>query len=792
MPDDQRAAVAATSPAPTRGPRSKITGRIVDGDGAPLGSVRVSLHSVGERWAKDVEAPDIDGDGYGGFEGASSSDGRFAFDVPTPTSSWTMIAIEPDPYHDIAQRHFGQAGGRHEPPLVAGDNDLGEFKLAATGAISGVVRDDAGQPIEKAQVSLDDAFPGDMGRAGESDASGAYTIAHVPPGKYVTEAVHKRHVSAKSEAIEIVARQTVMGIDFALAASLTISGLVVDDDGKPLAGARVQGWPRRSGRGAAAKSDAQGRFTVFLPQNDPYIFQASLADYSDVQESHGGAGHSPGANDVVLVMHKAVMTTFVVLDGESGQPIERYELEVVPREDQPYDGAVSIRTGNRGGTEHPAGEMRCEADPSKARVRITAQGFAPAEIDVTHESPTSPRCVVRLSRGDTLRGRVMLASQPVAKAKLLLRAGSLVRYYEEEEYTTPYDENDFYWNEGQPDDLVFTLPNAVEHEADADGRFAIGGLAAGEYRLEILGPKGSRAVLDPLVIKDVGDVVLAAGATLQGKVIVPAGIDPSAIKLQCWTFARSVPANVSADGSFRFEDLAAGEAHVTVAEAKGLVKWGEVPAVRLASGETRSITIDLGDRASCKPTLHVLVNGKPAEGVRVQLFTADRKYGDSMGQTDAHGVATGEVRAMGPVSARLMSYSLMPLGTFEKVFDLTAGSTPEATIDIKCGALEVEWPALPAGEPLYLVQIGANMDSDEKRMFAHAMPDFDSSNCDARLTGEHRARFAFMPVGEQDWTIDVQTVRNNVASSNYTYRRKLTIRAGETTECVLTEADRAK
>jgi hypothetical protein len=330
-----------------------------------------------------------------------------------------------------------------------------------------------------------------------------------------------------------------------------------------------------------------------------------------------------------------------------------------------------------------------------------------------------------------------------------------------------------------------------------DGALEFAGLAAGKYRLEIWGPSGSRKSLDPLVVSasrslELGDIALVPGSNLEGSVIVPYEIDPSTIKLRCWSMARDSSAQVKADHSFRFEGLAAGTAHVTVEEAFGLVRWGTLARVQLEPGQTQRVTLDLNDRVSVAAKLHVLVNGKPARGVRVFLKTGSGEGRERMNETDASGTSTGNVRALGPVDVTLLAPSGMNLGRFEGKLDLAVGSRPEATIEVSCAALEVEWPPLPADERLYSVVIDANPDSEEEGLTAHTMPHAEPPSTDAYVVGERRARFDWMPSGDLEWTIDVQTFDGRGARAYHKFRRQIRLAATGTTLVELTEADRVQ
>jgi hypothetical protein len=774
-------------PAEQSPPRTRVFGRVVDEAGRAVAGASIELHSVDGPWCAGDERRKLDT--------KTREDGAFEVEAPVPTADWISLTVRPAPYLDLAGRDFGPAGGRDQPRLVAGDNDLGEFRLASTGAIAGRVVGPAATPIANAQVRLDGSFPGGRGRSARTDEHGDFVVGHVPPGAYGLEVLADGYLLAKLEPLTVKACETVRSREVALVAAPTISGVVVDSDGAPVADARVWAWPSGSGTGAGARSDASGRFLVALKHEVPHRFEVAAPGFAKLEEPFR-TEHAVGADDVRLVLQRPVMTTFVVLDARTSQPVTRYALTLNWR-----SRGGSSRSG--GEPSHPlgeraGGELVCEAHPEFHLYRITAPGYALAEGEIVFDAPNSRRCVVRLGPEGSLRGRVRLRGAPI-RAEIKLYAGSLLRRHEEDNGSSAsYDEQGWFWCdwEGQRD-LVFQLPQPTKHWTAADGSFEIAGLPSGEYRLEINGPDGARLSLDPVAVfegeaPDLGELELIPSASLAGAVLLPAGVDPSKVKLHAYSWDTVTRTQVRADATFLFEHVPAGIARVGVTEAEGLVTWGKHPSVVLEPGSTGQLTLDLTDRASVATSVTVRVNGKPAEGVRVALRSAEGQREEHLGETGANGIARRSVLALGSTNVHLRAQSGMRLPTFERALEIRVGAKPEATLEIACGALEVEWPALRADEPLYLVRLSAFADSDEKRLSAHAMPQFDAPRNDARIVGPRRARFDFVPPGEIEWTIHVQTVEGNEVKSNHTFRRTLDVRAATTAECVLTESDRVK
>ncbi len=298
--------------------RSQITGRVLDVRGAGISGVHVRITSAGEPWGPGV-APSDDG-----FTTETDSDGRFAFDVPRPTSSWVSLTVVPAWSFGRAGRIFGVAGGRDEDPLRTGANDLGDLVLPDTGAIAGRVVDEEGNSISAAEVSLEDTFPGGFVASARSDVDGTFLLAHVPPGTYAVLCHHVASLRTTIRDVRVEERAITEGLEFALRDAPVLAGVVVTASGAPMAGVRVWGWPSGSGRGAGATSGDDGRFTILLPQDEPYVLEASQQGYEPYEEGHSSPGHRPGTTDVRIVMTALPVTSFAVVDEQTGAPIERY------------------------------------------------------------------------------------------------------------------------------------------------------------------------------------------------------------------------------------------------------------------------------------------------------------------------------------------------------------------------------------------------------------------------------------------------------------------------------------
>ena len=306
-------------------PMARLFGRVVDEDGAPVAGLEIYLDSM-SIWREGVVVPNFEREGltWSAWRVETTTDGRFSLDVPVPTDDWVMLMIDGDPYFGIVGRDFSHAGGREEPPIVEGDNDLDVIIVPRTGAVTGVVSGVDGVPIERATVSLGGSSPGGWSINTHTDARGHYLLGHVPPGPTWIEAHHDRFLVDSKSGPVVVAQHSLAGPSFALVSAPTIRGLVVDEDEAPLGGIRVRGWPSSSGRGAHATSDAAGRFVMHLPQDEAYVL-GSDRDPRFVPwggERSPGSTFQPGATDVRIVLVRADLLEVQVVDASMLLPIE--------------------------------------------------------------------------------------------------------------------------------------------------------------------------------------------------------------------------------------------------------------------------------------------------------------------------------------------------------------------------------------------------------------------------------------------------------------------------------------
>jgi protocatechuate 3,4-dioxygenase beta subunit len=792
-------------------PMSRVVGRVVDAKGGGVRDAKVHLYSVDGAWRQGESKRD--------FETRTDAHGRFELVVPTPTSDWISLLVEPTAHLDVAGRDFGPAGGRDQPRLKSGDNDLGEFKLQATGAFAGRVVDVDGKPVAQVEVRLDGSFPGGRGRGARSNERGEYEVGHVPSGHYSVEALSSGFVLAKRAGTRVVAGETTNGVDFVLTRAMTISGVVVDESGVGVAGARVWGWPMGGGTGSGSRSDAQGRFVVRLAQSEPHHFEVEAEGFAKLEEiseafaaletdelsggqfdeqagipvafARNGVHHAPGATDVRLVLKRPVLTSFVVVDAATSAPVTEFAVRLEWKRH-----GLSSRSG--GEPEYPRGrfpngEFECEADPLKHTYVITAPGYGPARGEIVHDSPTTRRCLVRLSKGGSLLGRVTVDGKPVEDAQVILRETTLAELYE----GPVEDENSAYWNEWEGPWEPFLFDGRVRKwSSDAQGQFRFDSLEEGEYRLEILTSLGERRSLEPVVVQagtptDLGKIELLLAGTIEGRVLTPPGTSPAGLDVSATVFDVRRSTTTDSEGKFRIPLLPAGRAHVHVANRVGVLVWFPTQHLDLAADETKFLVLDASACAGATLSITARIDGKPAANLRVDLYSsADGKRGATLHSTDKQGVESGWTAAMGEADVVFEAPSRMSVAWLPKAARLTPGAVVKLDLDLAVGQLAFEWPELPSGEKLGQVEIEGRRADRAQPVHAVWFRRQGGFDADIVRRSEQRCEFRWVEPGECEWTVRVISTSATDNHIERYYRRSATVVAGALAECVLTPEHR--
>jgi protocatechuate 3,4-dioxygenase beta subunit len=161
---------------------------------------------------------------------------------------------------------------------------------SAPGGVRGRVLTAARKPVVAATVRLSGPA---INFSARTDASGGFSITGLRPGRYTLEAVsspligawgYGQDASGSSGTPIVVADRIEEGLDIVLPQYLAIQGVVVDENGEPLQGARVQALQVEyaSGRltavpvGNERRTDDQGSYRIWGLPAGTYLLSASV------------------------------------------------------------------------------------------------------------------------------------------------------------------------------------------------------------------------------------------------------------------------------------------------------------------------------------------------------------------------------------------------------------------------------------------------------------------------------------------------------------------------------------
>lgn len=674
---------------------SAIIGVVLDHDGRPIEDAAVSLASH-KTWAPDVEAPDLgpltpsQWTGYVGFQARTAADGSFRVEAPAPPADGAMLTIDAGLHREFHWSRYGGRGRGTKPPLEPGVRDIGEVRLGPTGMVYGSVRAEGGGPMEGCSVSVGPSMGTTFGQftGTKTGPDGRFRLGHAPSGTYGIGARLDGYVRVFQEPITVELGMDTGPIDLVLAPAPTLEGTVTGASGQPIADARLYGWPKSSGGGAGGRTDEDGRFKIYLPQEEPYTLEAKHADYLTWGEIHNKEIlFEPNTRDILIRMEVAAKTRIEVVDAESGDPIESFGFRILEN-----NGSMAKR---RSHTERrrpplkdrPQGVVESTGRLGQDLYLVYAPGYRMASGDMTHDEGRDGAHVVRLDRGASVRGRVVDDGEAIAGATV-----------EIVEIRPSFGEGPVRLEQN-------TLLRA---KTDSAGRFEWTGLDARAHRLTVRPPGGTPVSVDTQGLSvgethDFGDVELVAAGSIAGRVLLPAGVDPAALRIHLGDWKQHNEQVTDSQGGFRFDNVPPGSYTLGQHSRPEQIDGGGTIKVEVRSGETTEVSFDLRPMVLVDVELTLDLGDLPANDVRVVLIQEDapryRTIGSgpethvAIGTTDSGGVASGSVRAMGPAKVQI---TLPSVGTFQHPstrLNLTYPGPIQEVVRFELASLELGLPA---------------------------------------------------------------------------------------------------
>ena len=339
-----------------------------------------------------------------------------------------VVGFDANVNADLFIRHPGYQVYVRKSVHVPSDTiaDLGRIFLSKGLVVRGYVRAAAtGLPIEGATVRMAqsgtavfDSVPGDEdGVDRKTDKNGFYEFTTLKPGTYKFEAFAKGFAKQIKPNVTLAEGAAAPQLDFSLQVGLTISGMVVDGEGKPVADAKViaNSYSVKEPVSSDARSGRDGTFEILGLPAGKYNLTAQAPGFVEGKKPLAQAGDTK----VAIVLQRQGGVQVQVL-GKHNRPLRSYKLQLR----QVFEGQkvfgkttvpdVNVRNARRGWYTLTG------IDPGKTYcLEVEARGYAmtfsePFKVEL---GKPMPQVVVRLTQGGSIRGRIVDSTgKPVAGA----------------------------------------------------------------------------------------------------------------------------------------------------------------------------------------------------------------------------------------------------------------------------------------------------------------------------------------------------------------------------------------
>lgn len=442
-----------------QGDAAVVHGRAIDRDGKPVAGCAVGVFELGERFdtAALLANPVV----------TTDAEGRYR--IEGKRDAYQAVVVATKGHQICVQRLPAEAGPvRHLPDALM---------LPGT-TLRGRVRDAAGKPLAGALVRVEDPLTEGMFVAtwfesqAVSNERGIFEVPGVPPTGL--------RVTASAPGFPAVSRLAAHDspLDLTLTATGLVRGRVVEADGKPVANVLVQAITvERRDSVEQVVSDGQGRFTLTAPR----AFRFRIAAYEQVpphrftngpQRQYSSAllrGPEDGV-EVALVnapLHGRRQVRVLCVDARTKARIEDFRAAW---SGFGLDAWTLLHRARLRPEAATAGEATVTVSqvsvgkPSHGHLLVEAPGHGFAFVAVPDES--NAPMLVELPAECVLVGQVIddATGKPAGGCAVRALPRSTAR-------------------------MVATGPDPWQGGAitDAEGRYRIGGLAAGDYDVQVYG-----------------------------------------------------------------------------------------------------------------------------------------------------------------------------------------------------------------------------------------------------------------------------------------------------------------
>ncbi|MGE4619751.1 MAG: carboxypeptidase regulatory-like domain-containing protein [Planctomycetota bacterium] len=309
--------------------------------------------------------------------------------------------------------------------LAGGSIDGMSLVMKIGGAISGIVIDEVGTPIEGAVIAVRDEWLGEVNpeslpSKAYSDAAGQWMIRSLPDGDHTLICSVPGYLIIERSGVVVAEGRNTANIELQVVKGAVLEGQVLSMDGIPIEGARVVAIDTSEGlRKLNRSTDLTGFFKFDNLGRYPVDLVVEKSGFADVRLFEQPVDQEP----VIVRLEGLGGVRGTVLD-ETGTPIRAYSVS--PR----------IIEGDREVTRVPSRTFQSDdgrydydgLQPGTYNVLIGAPGFAQDVIEnvVVRSNQWVDLPTVVLGQGGRVVGQIVDANsgQPIAGAKVTVSGGN--------------------------------------------------------------------------------------------------------------------------------------------------------------------------------------------------------------------------------------------------------------------------------------------------------------------------------------------------------------------------------
>ena len=494
--------------------------------------------------------------------GAKVSDLYASFSGTTTDSAgrYELTGLDPQrPSHEIYVKCAGFVDASASMAASQIDATL-DFTLLRGATVEGVVFDRDGRPARGAEVWLGRQRMMFDTRQVLARDDGSFRFEHAPAGDLSVGAELKGRPGIQSTVTVPSDPPRLTGVVLKFAAGHFLAGRVTDRSGAPVANASVIYRRSPSDFDGHTRTDAQGRFrlesvpegTRFVDAHAEGFVAASLQDVALDRE------------ELLIVLEHAGFLAGTVVDGETGEPIDRFRIRFVYAQLEPGErgasGYESTWADPGRWFKHELGQWDSAGEALEVGtvlgIEASAEGYSPTLISraIIAESPDPEALVISLGQGARIPGTVVdQDGNPVTGALVTFETGAAPR--------NPW--------ERRPTDSRWVA------RTDVLGTFEIVGASAGEGRLGVEHPDFAPQSDGPFTVPSSGAAAsrtlhLYRGGIIRGAVLGLDGAQEADREVMLFPLAESgrgvIPpaTRTDAQGCFEFSRLANGMYQVSV------------------------------------------------------------------------------------------------------------------------------------------------------------------------------------------------------------------------------------